>query len=261
MVASIVGGVAGMAGSYLAGEAQVSAAEEGEDTLRERERAASEARWHAQEQSLGLLKPWTTTELGAQNRMSEMFLGAPISGIDPETGEVTPGANGMAPDYSGFYKSPGYEFVRDEGLRAMDRGAAARGKLRGGGYGREVGRYAAGLASGEFNNYANRLAALAAPQATGASANIWTGTAAANTAALANSGAQIAGAQNLRGEARASQYAGMGNAATGALNNAMFFNQLGNANSMDPGAGRQSSYQPTSGKYGGMTPESDYWGR
>ncbi len=80
---------------------------------------------------------------------------------------------GEAPDYSAFFKSPGYEFRLEEGTRALDRSAAARGMLMSGGHTRELTRYGQGLASNEFNSYANRLASMAgigqtATQATGA---------------------------------------------------------------------------------------------
>ena len=64
-------------------------------------------------------------------------------------------------DMSAFYKSPGYQFRMDEGVRALDRSASAKGTLMSGGQQRELTRYGQGIASGEFNNYANRLASLA----------------------------------------------------------------------------------------------------
>lgn len=70
-------------------------------------------------------------------------------------------AGGGSPDYSAFYKSPGYDFRFDEGVRALDRSASAKGMLMSGGQMRELTRYGQGVASSEFGNYANRLSALA----------------------------------------------------------------------------------------------------
>ena len=70
-------------------------------------------------------------------------------------------AGGGSPDYSAFYQSPGYQFRMDEGVRARERGASAKGMLMSGGMQRELTRYGQGLASAEFGNYANRLASLA----------------------------------------------------------------------------------------------------
>ena len=68
---------------------------------------------------------------------------------------------GGSPDYSAFYKSPGYQFRMDEGVRALDRSASAKGMLMSGGLQRELLRYGQGVATSEFGNYANRLASLA----------------------------------------------------------------------------------------------------
>lgn len=63
--------------------------------------------------------------------------------------------------YGGFYASPGYQFRLDEGTRALDRSASARGLLLSGAQNKALTRYGQGVASEEFGNYTNRLAALA----------------------------------------------------------------------------------------------------
>ena len=88
-----------------------------------------------------------------------------LEGIDQQIAQlqaqIGAGTGGQVPDYSAFFKSPGYQFRLDEGIRASDRSAAARGMLMSGGHMRELQRYGQGLASSEFGNYANRLAAIA----------------------------------------------------------------------------------------------------
>jgi len=59
--------------------------------------------------------------------------------------------------YGGFEQTPGYQFVLDEGLRARDKMAASRGRYFSGGTGRELERYAQGVASQEYDNYFRRL--------------------------------------------------------------------------------------------------------
>lgn len=59
--------------------------------------------------------------------------------------------------YGGFQQTPGYQFVLDEGLRARDKMAASRGRYFSGGTGRELERYAQGVASQEYDNYFRRL--------------------------------------------------------------------------------------------------------
>ena len=63
-------------------------------------------------------------------------------------------------DYN-FQTDPGYQFRFEEGQRALDRGAAARGGLLSGGYGRKAMRYGQGFASNEFSNVYNRIANIA----------------------------------------------------------------------------------------------------
>lgn len=95
--------------------------------------------------------PQMTAEQAAQLRA----MGYPVP--DPV---VTPdGAN--EDRYGGFYASPGYQFRMDEGIRSLDRSAAARGMLRSGGQMRALTRYGQGVASDEFGNYYNRLSNIA----------------------------------------------------------------------------------------------------
>jgi len=131
---------------------------------------------------------------------------------------------GQVPDYSAFYKSPGYDFRMQEGINALDKSAAARGKLMSGGLMRELERYGQGLASSEFNNYANRLASLAGVGQTATNTGINAGQASAS--GVANTSANIG--QNLMnaGTANASGIVGASNAFQSGLQDASGF--LGN---------------------------------
>ncbi len=60
-----------------------------------------------------------------------------------------------------YEASPGYEFRRGEGERAIDRMMAARGLYGSGARGRALSRYADDLASQEYEQGFNRLATLA----------------------------------------------------------------------------------------------------
>lgn len=136
------------------------------------------------------LAPYRETGYDALGALSDLFL--------PGEGE-----GGDAPDFSAFYESPGYNFRFDEGVRALDRSASAKGRLMSGGHERELTRYGQGFASGEYNNYVNRLAALAG---IGQTATTQTG----------QFGADAARAQGQfignAGTARASGYVGTANA-------------------------------------------------
>jgi hypothetical protein len=55
-----------------------------------------------------------------------------------------------------FYTSPGYQYRLDEGLRAVDAGAAARGMLRSGATLKAEQAFGEGLAAQEYGNYYTR---------------------------------------------------------------------------------------------------------
>ena len=128
-----------------------------------------------------------------------------------------------------FKTTPGYEFRFDEGVRALDRSAAARGKLRGGGYARELTRYGQGVASDEFGSYADRLAGIAGmgQGATQSTATLGQQTAGNISNALMTGAGQQGNALMQAGTARASGYAGIANAATGGIQNWLYYNALG----------------------------------
>lgn len=118
----------------------------------------------------------------------------------------------QAPAASGFKATPGYEFVRSEGMRGLERSAAARGGAFSGNALRGLDQFNNGLASQEYNNYFNRLAGLSG---TGQNTS-------QNLASLGQSSANNIGSLlSNSGAARASGIVGSANAWGGA------FNQLG----------------------------------
>lgn len=130
-------------------------------------------------------------------------------GVDNGTGQVMAGGQPSAPGQqaggnsamNAFFTSPDYQFRQDESMRALTARNAALGIQDSGAAQRSALQLSGNLASGEFNNYANRLSSLAGVGQT----------AAQNTAAagqnFANSMGQVLGnnAQNL-----ASSYATQG---------------------------------------------------
>lgn len=66
-----------------------------------------------------------------------------------------------APDFSSFFASPDYQFALDQGRQTVERSAAARGGLNSGNTLKALTEYGQGMASQQYGNYANRLAALA----------------------------------------------------------------------------------------------------
>lgn len=118
------------------------------------------------------------------------------------------------PDFSQFYVSPDYQFRLSEGLKASDRSAAANGMLLSGAQQKALSRYGQGLASQEYGNYWNRLAAMSGIGQTG-------------TNATQNAGSQFSSqagnALQDAGDARASGYLYMANAKNALANRGLDF--------------------------------------
>lgn len=69
-----------------------------------------------------------------------------------------------------FAKTPGYQFALEQGLGAIDRGAAARGGLISGATVKDAQKYGTGLASQTYDNYINQLQEAAGQGLTAANA-------------------------------------------------------------------------------------------
>ena len=129
-------------------------------------------------------------------------------GIGYEQGE--PAQDGQ---FAPFFASPDYQFALNQGLQGLDRSAAARGGLYSGGHSADVLNYAQGLASQQFNNYANRLAGLAGIGQTTAT-NL--GNLGANTASnIGNIGINSAQQQNQSSYDKANAWSNFGNQLAG----------------------------------------------
>lgn len=91
------------------------------------------------DQLLALQMPFIEAGTGAVNKLSDVF----VTGDQP------------------FAPSPGYDFRLQEGVNALDRSAAARGRLLSGPQLRGVTEFGQNFATNEFNNEFNRLSAIA----------------------------------------------------------------------------------------------------
>lgn len=120
---------------------------------------------------------------------------------------------GEAPEgYGGFTASPGYQFRMDQGRKAIEASAAARGGLFSGATGQALNEFGQGLASQEYDTYFNRLAGLTS-----------TGLAAAGNQAQAGNAFTQFGSNALanQGDARAAGIAGMASGVNTGINNAL----------------------------------------
>jgi len=154
------------------------------------------------------LSPWTTTGVPANKAQADLM---GLNGPDAATAA-----------FGNYRTSPGYQFQLDQGLRAADAGAAAKGMLRSGATLKAEQIFGAGLADSDFGNYWNRLNQLSSSGLTAAGdiANAATG-AATNTAQVDTGAASM----------NASIYGNMANSISGSantlLNNKAFQSYLG----------------------------------
>jgi len=132
-------------------------------------------------------------------------------------------------DMSQFQADPGYAFRLSEGMKALDRTAAARGGLLSGAALKGAQRFGQDLGSQEYTNAFNRYQTERAAQLQPLQSLAGVGQTAANTltGAYGNFGAQTG--QNLQdiGSARASGYLGGQNALSSALGQAGQMYQYG----------------------------------
>lgn len=131
------------------------------------------------------MQPWLQTGSGALGQLARLYgIGqggqpaprggtASYGGVGVSNGGVqmpqTGGAQGG--QYDTFWQSPDYQFRLNESQRALTARNAALGIQDSGAAQRSALQYAGNLASGEFNNYANRLAGLAGVGQTAAQGN------------------------------------------------------------------------------------------
>lgn len=226
--AAALGAGAGIFSSQQASRAQASAARSAAQAQSQAADRAAEVQREIFERQVELQAPFREAGLTAQNRLMTLL------GLSDTT--TDPGYGRYARDFgmADFTADPGYGFRMSEGMKALERSAAARGGLLSGATLRGVQRFGQDLASQEyanaFNRYQiNRSAQLNPLQSlmgagqtganvlTGAAGELGRGLAANQMAAGQATAAGLLGA----GQARASGYVGTANALTGALSQAV----------------------------------------
>lgn len=202
---SILGGLFGGSAAKKAAKAQLQAA---------REAMALQERMFNQQ--VALQEPFRQAGLTTQAELLRQF---GLSG-DP----ASAGYGNMLRDFSAedFQADPGYGFRLQEGLKSMDRQAAARGGLISGAALKAAQRYGQEMGSQEYQNAYNRY-----NQNRGTRYNMLTGQQAVGqnatntqTQAAGNYGQQAGETLMNMGNARASGYMGQANAFSNALQGA-----------------------------------------
>lgn len=210
-IGSFLGNNAGtllnIGGTLLSGYLGSQASDHAADAEIEAAKIASATQLGMYNQNREDLAPWRNVGGGAINKLGGLY------GIGPDGKPLAQGAFG--PDQiAEFERSPDYAFAVDQGQKAVDRSAAARGHLYSGAQMQANQKFGQGLGTQNYNNYANRLAALAG---VGQSATTTTGEFGQNAAN------NIAQNQMAQGNARASGYLGGANSWANAINNGLSF--------------------------------------
>lgn len=236
----IAGAIAGGAAILGAGTSII-AANKAAGATRDAANQSNETQRYIYDQTRADQAPYRTVGYGALNKLADLYgvpreVSTPSTGTTPTvwggmTGGQKTASPAMTPGYSGFEASPGYQFRMDQGLKAIERSAAARGGLRSGATMKSLNDYAQGTASSEFENYANRLAALAGVGQTATNAT---------SAAGQNMANNVSANTMAAGQARSSVYANTGSAINGGIQNlasGYLYNQ-------GYGAGSLAQYNP-----------------
>jgi hypothetical protein len=150
------------------------------------------------------------------------------------------GPDAAAAAMQNYQQSPGYQFQMQQGLRAVDAGAAAKGMARSGATIKGEETFAQGLADSDFQQYYNNLMGISTLGENAAAG----GASTANTA-----GSLAQGAGNTQASIYGNAATGVGNSVNNLLNNSAVQNWL--SGSGDPNAGLNNA-NPTV-NYGGTT--------
>ena len=161
----------------------------------------------------------------ARNRYGELV------GLGPNTNAMGYGSAVQPFDMNKFQADPGYNFRMSEGLKALDRQAAARGGMMSGAALKAAGRYGQESASQEFGNAYNRYRQNRADQLDPLMYAMTGGTNATNATntAMGNYGTNAADLIGRAGQATGAGYLGAGssiNNLAGALSNQYNTNQM-----------------------------------
>lgn len=199
---AVIGGAVASKASSKASKAQVQASQDAN--------AAQERMFQRQTE---LQEPFRQGGLTAQNEIMQLL------GIGGDKTAAGYGSMGKAFGASDFQQDPGYAFRQAEGMKALERSAAARGNLLSGSTMKGIQRFGQDLASQEYQNAFNRYQVERSAKLNPLQSLMGSGQSAANvlTGAAGQMGQNEASNIYNAGQARASGYIGQANALNQAL--------------------------------------------
>jgi hypothetical protein len=209
MVAAAVTAAAAIGGAVISSKASKKASAAQQQAAQDAN-AAQERMFQRQTE---LQEPFRQGGLTAQNEIMQLL------GIGGDKTAVGYGSMGKAFGASDFQQDPGYAFRQSEGMKALERSAAARGNLLSGSTLKGVQRFGQDLASQEYQNAFNRYQVERSAKLNPLQSLMGSGQSATNvmTSAAGQMGQNEANNLYNAGQARASGYIGSANA----LNNAL----------------------------------------
>jgi len=199
---SLAGGAMAKSASKKASKAQVQASQDAN--------AAQERMFQRQ---IELQEPFRQGGMTAQQEIMQLL------GIGGDKTAAGYGSMAKAFGTDQFQQDPGYAFRQAEGMKALERSAAARGNLLSGSTLKGVQRFGQDLASQEYQNAFNRFQTERAARLNPLQSLMGSGQSAANvmTGAAGQMGQNEASNIYNAGQARASGYIGQANALNTAL--------------------------------------------
>lgn len=143
----IGGAIGGALGSAISGDSAVSNATNAQVGAANQATQLQRDMWNKQ---LELQAPFREGGLAAQNRLLDYL------GLSANTGQAGYGKYARDPTMQDLQMDPGYAFRLDQGIKALDRSAAARGGLLSGAHMKGIQDYGQNMASKEYTNAFNR---------------------------------------------------------------------------------------------------------
>ena len=209
MVAAGVGAAASLGSGLMASNASKKASRA--QVQASQDANAAQERMFAEQNRLQ--EPFRQGGLTAQNEIMQLL------GIGGDKAAAGYGSLGKSFGADQFQQDPGYAFRQAEGMKALERSAAARGNLLSGSTMKGIQRFGQDLASQEYQNAFNRFQVERSARLNPLQSLMGSGQSATNvmTGAAGQMGQNEASNLYNAGQARASGYVGSANALTNAL--------------------------------------------
>jgi hypothetical protein len=209
IIAAGIGAVGAIGGGVIASSAAKKASKVQEQAARD----ATSAQERMFQKQMELQEPFRQGGMTAQQEIMQLL------GIGGDKNAAGYGSLGKSFGNEQFQQDPGYGFRQAEGMKALERSAAARGNLLSGSTLKGVQRFGQDLASQEYQNAFNRYQVERSAKLNPLQSLMGSGQSATNvmTGAAGQMGQNEASNLYNAGQARASGYIGSANALSNAL--------------------------------------------